>query len=507
MEERLEQSAEGGCATLPAGGQQSAAGGETADASADGGAYSAPEPPEAQGAQPEDGGIPPEPEITETWDDEDGWDEPRRRPWWATLLLWLGMVALIVGVIVAGVVFSMYRAVTPGQLPERAVSFDGQALQPQQYLWRVPVAGPLQKQFELAGGEPQQLQPVRTSAPALSVPQGLETALTVQAGGSTVFEGDAEAFGRFQFGQDGEYTARLVVSQPPPDFGSGITGSDTYEFSFRLSAEPQLQLSAEKVAQGSVLALRVTGVLGDLAPSLTTDLGEAVFFKHNGAWLAYLGVPHDCIGGDYVLRVSAGDYRLEATVRVYGREIRELDTYTADGTAAIPFIGAVPAGIAATLDICDPAAYWMSKGFIQPVQGSLARDYDVREYTDRIDDATLALYPELQAVNDAIRPRRSCNVTFALPPGTQVVSPGDGRVVFAGVINGGGRTLVIEHGSGLKSIFYLLGSLRVSEGDYVLQGDPVATSQGHIICDVRLGDAAIDPWALWRNSSPALKMQ
>ena len=447
--------------------------------------------------------------------------ETAARPWWGTLLIWLGMVVLIVALIVGGVVLVMYRAVTEEALPDRTVTFAGQTLSAAQWDWQVPVAGFIKRSF--SGTNPEAdgavLADVQVSDPQLTLPKGMDAKITLTgADGSVLFEGGGEQFASYRFAADGDYTLAITVTQPAAQVGQGVTGEDMYRVSFTMNAEPQVELSGESVVQGGVLGIRVTGVLGDVPPSLTTDLGEAVFIKYNGAWLAYLGVPGDCPGGEYVLRIRSGEYELAPTVRVYGREVRELDTYTADGTAAAPYIGAVPAALDEVMDIVDPDVYWAQDGFVQPVQGTLVRDYDVYEYTDRVqaDPALMAAYPvELQAVlqaqidaaNALITPRHSVNVTFSTPAGSAVRSPAAGRVVFAGTLGATGRTLVIEHGGGLKSLFYLLGSIKVSEGDYVTQGQAVATTQGHVVCDMRLGGAALDPWSVWRNVNPGVLFQ
>ncbi len=51
-----------------------------------------------------------------------------------------------------------------------------------------------------------------------------------------------------------------------------------------------------------------------------------------------------------------------------------------------------------------------------------------------------------------------------------VASPSYGRVVKVGVTKYGGNTVVIEHGLGLRSVIYCLGSVSVTEGDYVKAG-------------------------------------
>lgn len=454
--------------------------------------------------------------LLEQQDEEE--EEVASRPWWVTLLVWLGMVVLIVALIVGGVVLVMYRSVTMEALPERTAAFDGQTLTPAAWDWQVPVAGFIKREF--AGSDPAAdgaaLAEIQVSDPQLTLPKGMTSQLTLAgADGTVLFEGSGEEFANFRFAADGDYTMELTVTQAAAQVGQSVTGQDVYRFAFTLNAEPQVTLSGESVVQGGVVGIRVTGVLGEVPPSLTTDLGEAVFIKHNGAWLAYLGVPEDCFGGEYILHIRSGEYELTPTVRVYGREVRELDTYTADGSAATPYIGAVPGALRDVMDIVDPDVYWAQDGFVQPVQGTLVRDYDVYEYTDRVqaDPLLMATYPielqvvlqaQIDAANALITPRRSVNVTFATPAGSAVVSPAAGRVVFAGTLGDTGRTLVIEHGAGLKSLFYLLGSIKVSEGDYVTQGQTVATTQGHVVCDMRLGDAALDPWSIWRNVNPGV---
>ena len=249
-------------------------------------------------------------------------EEAGGRPWWVTLLVWLGMVVLIVALIVGGVVLVMYRSVTEEALPDRTVTFNGQTLNPARWDWQVPVAGFVKREFQ--GSDPAAdgaaLAEIQVSDPQLVLPKGMTSQLTLTAAdGAVLFEGTGEQFASFRFAADGDYTMELTVTQPAAEVGQSVVGQDVYRFAFTLNAEPQVALSGESVVQGGVVGIRVTGVLGEVPPSLTTDLGEAVFIKHNGAWLAYLGVPDDCLGGEYILHIRSGDYELAPIVRVYGR--------------------------------------------------------------------------------------------------------------------------------------------------------------------------------------------
>ena len=294
-------------------------------------------------------------------------------------------------------------------------------------------------------------------------------------------------------------SARLTVSPQTNEFDrSRLEGFCLYEFSFRLMAQPTLSLSHTSMVQGGVIGVRLTGVVGDAVPTLSCELAPAVFTFHNNAWISYIPVDYNQFGGDYEITATVDGQTVSASVYIYGRENRELDTYTIDGSAAIPYMASIPSQLEDVMSICDPDIYW-NGAFTQPVDGKVVRDYAVLEYTDRIDELTLSIYPELAVLNESIAPRRSVNVTMAVTPGKKVLAPAAGRVVYAGTTSGGGRTVVIEHGCGLKSILYLLGRIDVSEGEYVAQNDVLGTTQGHIICEMRLYDIPISPWEAWRG--------
>ena len=352
-----------------------------------------------------------------------------------------------------------------------------------------------------AEGDARELGVFADSHPALALPGSTEGQLTITGpDGETVFEGTAEEYGDFTFGRNGEYALRLTVSPAHSDFDpkTRTEGYCLYEASFSLNAQPTLTLSHTSMVQGGVIGVRLTGVMGDSVPTLSCELAPAVFTLHDNAWVSYIPVDYNQFGGEYEISATVDGQTVSAVVNVYGRERRELDTYTIDGTAAIPYIGSTPSQLREVLDICDPDIYWDGP-FTQPVSGKVVRDYAVLEYTDRFDEASIALNPALAALNELISPRRSVNVTMAVPPGRKVLAPAAGRVVYAGIAGGAGRTVVIEHGCGLKSILYLLGRIDVSEGEYVAQNDVLGTTQGHITCEMRLYDIPISPWEAWRG--------
>ena len=98
---------------------------------------------------------------------------------------------------------------------------------------------------------------------------------------------------------------------------------------------------------------------------------------------------------------------------------------------------------------------------------------------------------------------------LAAPEGTPVRAAADGVIAFAHAgMYFNGKTLVIDHGLGLQSIYLHLSEISVSPGTRVFKGQPVgrigATGRvtgAHLHWGVQLGDIWLDP-ALLLESSP-----
>jgi murein DD-endopeptidase MepM/ murein hydrolase activator NlpD len=94
-------------------------------------------------------------------------------------------------------------------------------------------------------------------------------------------------------------------------------------------------------------------------------------------------------------------------------------------------------------------------------------------------------------------------VDIRLPAGTPVRAIADGRVAFAGEQFFGGRSVVIDHGGGVFSVYYHLKEFSVSEGEGISRGDRVgsvgATGRAtgpHLHFGVRVTGGRVDPTRL-----------
>jgi murein DD-endopeptidase MepM/ murein hydrolase activator NlpD len=95
-------------------------------------------------------------------------------------------------------------------------------------------------------------------------------------------------------------------------------------------------------------------------------------------------------------------------------------------------------------------------------------------------------------------------VDIRLPGGTPVRAIADGTVVFAGEQFFGGRSVVIDHGGGVFSVYYHLKEFSVAEGQEIFQGDRVgsvgATGRAtgpHLHFGVRVPGGRVDPTRLF----------
>lgn len=91
-------------------------------------------------------------------------------------------------------------------------------------------------------------------------------------------------------------------------------------------------------------------------------------------------------------------------------------------------------------------------------------------------------------------------VDIGVPEGSPVRAMAPGVVEFAGTMSGYGRVVVVDHGSGVRTVYAHLSDIRVSKGD-ALSGRPVIGLSGssgrstgaHLHFEVLRGGRAEDP--------------
>ena len=416
------------------------------------------------------------------------------------LLLVLAFVAVVAGVGIGW----LYSGATEDMLPEVAASFAGQTLETAAYDWRVPVVGDWFKRSyaKQLTREPQQLDEVQTASVSLSIQADqCESRLVVEdAEGETVFDGAGEEFVTFEFTENGDYTAELTVYRTETGLSheAGVSGSQTYRFAFTVNLRPSFRLNTTAVQQGGVAVVRVSGV--SETPVLTTELTATPFYEGQSGWIAYLPIEVDRPTGEYTIQLQAGAFTQEYTLTVRQTSASARD-YSWRSELTTPYLSAeeTPAEVQALLTVADPEMAWAEGGFVQPFPSTIevTLPFGTTEYVGRT-------VSQRQAGTGT--GRTATNAVISSERGGALIAPANGRVLLAEDLGGtAGNTLVIEHGGGVKSIFYNLRTLQVDAGDTVGIGEQIATTNAVTIGEVRIGEVPVDPLPIWRGLCDAMR--
>ena len=92
-------------------------------------------------------------------------------------------------------------------------------------------------------------------------------------------------------------------------------------------------------------------------------------------------------------------------------------------------------------------------------------------------------------------------IDIGAPYGSAIVAAAEGEVTFAGYSSGAGNYVIINHGSGLRTVYMHASSLNVSVGQVVGAGDTVAfvgstgiSTGNHLHFGVSLNGEYVSPW-------------
>lgn len=422
---------------------------------------------------------------------------------------WLLLVVLFVLIIAGGGVAWLYRSATPDMLPEVKVTFDGRELAPTAYKWHVPVVGSFFRRTyaETLNSSPVVLEDaISDASPDIIVtPSDYSTQLTItDADKETVYEGSVTAFRSYLFAENGTFDAKLVVtaSDSAAEDRSSVTGTETWQFRFTVSIKPSVTLCTPTVQQGSVAAVRVGSTMSRTEPTLTGSLESTGFVRAANGWICYLPIPWNAETGNTELTVTADGYTETLTLSVRAASYSYKD-YSAKSQLMSPYIGAddAPDAVRRLLTTDGGEIQWAVGGFVQPFLDSFdtpllygMTEYVGRSYSER---STNYGYGGRTSINVVIKPKKSKD---------SMIVPASGHVLLAEDLGGSyGCTVVIDHGAGLRSIFYGLTALDVEAGEDVKQGQLLGTSGRTVVAELRIGTVPINPLLVWRGQCDGLK--
>ena len=422
------------------------------------------------------------------------------------LLLWLIGVALGVVVLLAAVLGVSYSFTSEGAKPASEVQFAGQELEPNGWCWQVPLLG---GQVDKVFASPrtltvQKLGVLYDAHPAFALPEWYSYGpLTItDSAGNVVFEGTAATYDDFLFPANGDYKAELTVWRLPENmlatqFEGGSTGElrqDVrlekpakpigwyyYSFRFTLQASAEVELSAERMEQGGTVGVRISGMTGEAAPTVETDLGNVQCVRAADGWRAYIPAAYNASSGGHEVNITVNGETITRSIIVLPKDFGTVDVEPepdASDAANTQFRNAVWGLYEA------PAREKMWQGgFVNPVES----------YTTLVD------YGQVRVVNGRQGSRSNSTKLYTIP-GEPCRAPANGVVVLAAELALTGNTVVIDHGCGMRSYLYGLQTLSVSAGQTVEKGQAVGVLGEELTMDFKLGSKSVNPWMLFQTS-------
>ena len=421
-------------------------------------------------------------------------------------LLWIISVALGVALLLAAVMGVSYAFTTQGGCPDAAAQFGGQELETNGFCWQVPLlGGRLDKVFASpATLTVQKLGTLYTAHPDITLPDWASyTTLTIQtAVGSVVFAGSVSEYQGFLFPANGEYKAEMTLWRVPKggmatQFEGGSTGAlrknlglerpakptgwYRYSFRFTLQASADIAFSAERVEQGGIVGVRISGMTGDTAPAVETDLGSVQCVRAADGWRAYIPAAYNASSGGHAVNVAVNGETPTHTLVVLPKDFGtvEVDPEPAATDAANAEFRNAVWGL---YEAPAREKLWAG-GFVNPAENSM----------------TLVDYGQVKVTNGQQGSRSNSTKLYTIP-GEPCRAPANGVVVLARSLALTGNTVVIDHGAGMRSYLYGLQALSVSEGQTVEKGQAVGALGEELTMDFKLGSKSVNPWLLFQTS-------
>ncbi|MEA4832941.1 MAG: M23 family metallopeptidase [Oscillospiraceae bacterium] len=336
--------------------------------------------------------------------------------------------------------------------------------------------------------------------------------------GELVFNGDEAELDSFNYGYDGNLTAEIEAEWYREKADNNVTGdtavdsvgskktgeSDCYgRMKFKVALqydEPaSLILSALTVNPGEIIIIKVMNATGETFDINTDALSrKPVMISYGSNGLVLLAIPAETSAGEKTIEFIGAKSSLRASFTVNSKEFDE-NTVTPSkcGCTSDEYLSAY-GSLQAKLEALNNAPVgeklWNGE-FILPVFGN--------------DTWIRTRFGSVIKVSGTDNEIRQSGVDYVNEEGSGVLAANDGKVVFAEDTIFGGKTLIIDHGLGVKSIYYHLASISVQDGDTVYKSQIIGklgqsgfSDDIYLQYSVSINGVFINPYILYQNGNP-----
>jgi len=248
----------------------------------------------------------------------------------------------------------------------------------------------------------------------------------------------------------------------------------------------------ENIKQGDTVFIRVKSESDNIIGSFKNE--ELVFYRKGKLheWIAFLGIDVDQEPADYKIYVSTGD------TRVLTKEIK-ISAAEFSSASAVLAPSAQQTGIT-QLKAVDNIIKNDSPALKKVLKNFTKEPYFNSPFSFPLSKMEQRGYSFGKLISFAKYQLQHLGVDLKAPEKTEIYAVNDGKVVSILSLSNYGKTVIIDHGLDIFSLYLHLEEFKVSEGQMVkkgqligLSGDTGYTTAPHLHFSVRVGASRVDP--------------
>ncbi len=303
-----------------------------------------------------------------------------------------------------------------------------------------------------------------------------------------------------------------VLAQWYDDPERSYCGDLTYKFTSLVTAPAEFYLGMDSVKPGRFVAVTALNILNPEKIQFTCEpsIGYTpVFYMEGDYAVALIPVKPDTAAGNYKMTFTYGgttqDINLKVDALDFGSSSINVSSTLLSLYRTKDTIAAFEDVVAKLTSETEGTRYF-SGYFMEGIGGTNGMPGSKQ--------LLRGFGREIVLNGDKSNTYRNNGVTYAAAAGNGVYAANAGKVVYAGVLDYTGNMVVIDHGMGLKTWYYNMGSYSVEVGDMVARGDQIGTcgdtgfapsgNGAHIAMSV--GAQFVCPYDTWADSSTAGKV-
>lgn len=277
-------------------------------------------------------------------------------------------------------------------------------------------------------------------------------------------------------------------------------GFASYDFTAQVNQPASFDLSwagSEEPVPGDFALLTVKNAPSAASVSITTepDIGYKPVLVPDGSYYrALIPFSYELAGGEYVIHCSCDGITQDLKVTLANKNFLTLDYAVSDNVLAT---NRSSAALAEFDEVFKPIASSLTLSGGRLFDGVFGEGVPAKR-------SVLTGVGVTRSVNNGAVTYRHQGVDYLVREGDELTAVNAGKVIYVGETTLSGKTVVIEHGFGLKSWYCHMSSISVNVDDQVKAGDTLGVVGNTGFCNgttahigLSVFEVPVSPYKLW----------